>query len=85
MNELIVNSSPQNWQILQQHDGFANLSFSGEVYCKEKDKRVCIRVCSEKTYQDVITPLYIKPSDDKWSVEFSLPIGGPYTITVFYG
>ena len=83
MNELIINKSPQNWQILQQHGGFAKVSLSGETYCNEKDSWVCIRVCSEKTYQDVIVPLYIKPVDNKWSAEFSLPAGGPYTITVF--
>lgn len=83
MNELIINKSPQNWQILQQHGGFAKVSLSGETYCNEKDSRVCIRVCNEKTYQDVIVPLYIKPVDNKWSAEFSLPAGGLYTITVF--
>lgn len=83
MNELIINKSPQNWQILQQHDGFAKVSLSGETYCNEKDSRVCIRVCNEKTYQDVIVPLYIKPVDNKWSAEFSLHAGGLYTITVF--
>lgn len=83
MTKFIVNKMPQNWQILQQYNGVANVCISGEAYSDIKDLTVCIRVCNENTYQDVILPIYIKPVNNLWSAEFTLPVGGPYTITAY--
>lgn len=83
MTKLIIAQSPQNWQIIQQKDGFAKITLSGEAFCDENDFKVCIRVLNEKTNQDVVVPVFVKPLENKWSTEVSVPCGGPYTLTVF--
>lgn len=83
MTKLIISQSPQNWQNIQQKDGFAKITLLGEAFCEEKDFKVCVRVLSEKTNQDVIVPVFVKPLENKWSTEVSVPCGGPYTLTVF--
>ncbi len=85
----MIEKGPQNWQVLQQKNGYAAFSLSGSVILEEdtlsyEDGRVCVRAIHEDTNLRVGPPIKIKPENGKWECEMTLPAGGPYRIETYY-
>lgn len=85
MYGVVIETGPQNWQVLQQKEGYADLMLSGRIeaeeeICAAEDTIVAIRVTDENTNTRVTAPVYVKPVDCKWQTRIQLPAGGPYRI-----
>ena len=68
MYGVIIEQGPQNWQILQQEDGVAEVGLSGCVIVEAcdlecEDAVVILRVLDENTNARVTTPVFVKPVD----------------------
>lgn len=89
MYGVIIEQGPQNWQILQQEDGVAEVGLSGCVIVEAcdlecEDAVVILRVLDENTNARVTTPVFVKPVDGKWSAKLVIPAGGPYRIESYF-
>lgn len=89
MYGVIIEQGPQNWQILQQKDGFARVQLSGSVLVESwdlecEDAVVILRVLDENTNARVTAPVLVKPIDGKWSARLEIPAGGPYRIESYF-
>ncbi len=89
MYGVIIEKGPQNWQVLQQKNGYASVALSGRVELDEdtlsyEDGRVYVRAIHEDTNLRVGSPIKIKPKNGKWECEMTLPVGGPYRIETYY-
>lgn len=85
MYGVIIEKGPQNWQVLQQKDGYAYLELSGRIeaedeICDAADTLVAIRVTDENTAARVIAPVYATLVNRKWQARIQIPVGGPYRI-----
>ncbi len=86
---VIIEKGPQNWQVLQQKDGFATVPLSGCVMLDEEtlsysDGCVIVRAIDEETNLRIGQPAKVKPEDGKWECTLTLPAGGPYRIETYY-
>ena len=89
MYGVIIEQGPQNWQILQQKNGFAQAQLSGSVLVESwdlacEDAVVILRVLDENTNARVTAPVLVKPIDGKWSATLEIPAGGPYRIESYF-
>ena len=89
MYGVIIESGPQNWQILQQKDGFAEVQLSGSVRVEPwdlacEDAVVILRVLDENTSTRVTAPVFVKPVEGKWLAKLTIPAGGPYRIESYF-
>ncbi len=80
-----ITQGPQNWQIIQQENGYADIHLEGNVCLRETDRRdnlrVVIHIYHEELRHDVINPVYIYPENNLWSADIRVPAGGNYTIS----
>lgn len=88
MYGVIIEEGPQNWQILQQKDGYASVALSGRVEVEEdvlahEDAAVIVRVVDENTNARIIEPIYIKPKNQRWETEATIPVGGLYRLETY--
>lgn len=84
-----ILKGPQNWQVLQQKNSSAKVFLSGKVVLDEdtlsySDGKVFVRAIEEETNLRVIAPIKIKPVNNLWECEITLPVGGPYRIETYY-
>lgn len=84
----VIEKGPQNWQILQQENGFATVTLAGSVVVEDEiaateDPVVVIRVTDENTNARVAGPFIAKPRNWKWEAEIQIPAGGPYKIETY--
>ncbi len=89
MYGVIIENGPQNWQILQQKNGYAHCVLSGRVELDEDtlsypDGRVYVRVIHEETNLRITEPVIVKPENMEWECQLVLPAGGPYRIETYY-
>ena len=89
MYGVIIEQGPQNWQILQQKDGFARVQLNGSVLVEPwdlacEDAVVILRVLDENNNARVTAPVLVKPIDGKWSARLEIPAGGPYRIESYF-
>lgn len=89
MYGVIIEQGPQNWQVLQQKDGFAQVRLSGSVLVESWDLEsadavVILRVLDENTNARITAPVFAKPVNGKWTAELAIPAGGPYRIETYF-
>lgn len=89
MYGVIIEKGPQNWQIIQQKNGFAEIELSGRVEIEEEllgcdNKAVLIKAFDENTNGRIVPPVFAEIKDKKWSGSITLPAGGPYTLEVVF-
>ena len=89
MYGVIIERGPQDWQILQQKDGFAEVHLSGSVHIESWDLEaadavIILRVLDENTNARVTAPVFARPVDGKWSARLVIPAGGPYRIESYF-
>ncbi len=79
----IIEYGPQNWEIVQQRNGFAEVFLSGRWIYDESDgsEKVMIRVLSESDRKTVLpfTPCEMLDGN-QWQTTLRIPAGGPYII-----
>lgn len=87
MTGVIIEEGPQNWQILQQENGFAEVWLAGAVNAREPawldTFRVVIRIQDERNGTDVVPPAFLRPINGRWHICIKIPAGGLYTISAF--
>lgn len=88
MYGVILEKGPQNWQILQQKNGYAAVKLSGRIEAEEdisafEDAVVSIRVTDENTNARITEPCYVRPVNNRWQAEIKIPAGGPYRIETY--
>ena len=88
MYGVIIEKGPKNWQILQQKDGYANVSLAGTVSVEEevlshKDVMVGVRAVDENTNARITESCFTNLEDSCWKAELRLPAGGPYRIETY--
>jgi len=88
MYGVIIEKGPQNWQILQQRNGYATVVLSGKVCVEETvlldaTSRVVISVVDENTNTRIIEPYFVALHKEHWCAEIRIPVGGPYTIQTY--
>lgn len=79
----VINSGPQNWQVLQQQDGYAAVQLGGKYFlCQEHENAVVsVRAVEEDTLQPIAQWRHTNQlTGGIWNAEFLLPVGGPYRI-----
>lgn len=89
MYGVIIEQGPQNWQILQQKYGFAEVELSGSVIVEAcdlecEDAVVILRVLDENTNARIIKPVLAKPVSGRWTAKLIIPAGGPYRIESYF-
>lgn len=81
---VIIEEGPQDWQILQQREGYARVRLAGRVEVPdvgaERRPLVMLRAVDETDGTRVTAPVCVPPVDHRWEAELRLPAGGPYTI-----
>lgn len=85
MYGVIIEKGPQNWQVLQQCNGYAEAALSGRVEVEAEvlacaDAAVVLRVTDENTNARITEPLFVTPRGGKWCAKLRIPAGGPYKI-----
>ena len=84
MYGVIIEEGPQDWQIIQQRDGFARIRLAGRVEVPDvgadQQPLVMLRTVDEADGTRVIPPVFVPPAGGRWEAELRLPAGGPYTI-----
>lgn len=88
MYGVIIEQGPQNWQVLQQKEGFATAALSGRIEVEPDvlafaDAAVILRVTDENTNARVTAPVFTKPLGGRWAAEIRIPAGGPYRIETY--
>ena len=87
MNGVAIEKGPQNWQILQQKDGFADVSLAGTIEIleeiMEKSPRVVVQLLDENSGANMIPPVITEIINGRWQTSFLAPLGGLYTIRTF--
>lgn len=88
MYGVIIEKGPQNWQVLQQEDGFATTALAGRIEVEEDvlafaDAVVMLRVTDENTGARITAPVFAKPQGGRWAAELRIPAGGPYRIETY--
>lgn len=83
-----ILQGPQNWQIVQQTNGYARIELSGNIRLDETmrrdDLRIAVHVYDENTRNDVLPPVYVRPDgDDRWTARLDVPAGGMYSIATY--
>ena len=71
MYGVIIEEGPENWQIIQQKDGFAEVSVSGRIEVESdvsdfEDKLVILRVVDENTNSRITEPVFCKLENNKF-------------------
>ena len=89
MNGIIITKGPQNWRILQQKDGYADVKLEGVISLENTvfeypDWHIIIRVVDEISNARILSPIKIKPDSEAWSASFRIPTGGPYRIETLF-
>ncbi len=80
----------QDWQILQQKDGFANITLWGNYVApangdKLVNGKVVCAVIDEATSKALLEPTYAEVVDGNWKATIlNVPAGGPYTLKTWY-
>lgn len=82
---VIIETGPQDWQILQQENGFADIYLSGNLYINQSlngSERILARVLDENTGILVGAPAVTTlNSEKKWELTLkNIPAGGLYRI-----
>lgn len=83
-----IDKGPKNWQILQQHDGFATVDLEGhiefepEVY-ERGNLQVYVRITDENSGARVTDLVVADLKDDKWTASIRIPAGGPYRLETY--
>ena len=84
MPRVLIEEGPQNYQILQQKNGFAEINLKGTVEIpKEADgmsPRIIITLLDENSGTNMVPPVIAKHDKGHWQASFSAPVGGPYTL-----
>lgn len=84
MNGVIIEKGPSNWQILQQKDGFAEITLSGRAASEGEDCQISIHVYDENDRTDVISPVYVSlDARGRWNAKLKVPAGGMYSIATY--
>ncbi len=88
MYGVIIEKGPQDWQILQQKEGYAECRLSGQVCVEDEvsafaDKKVGVRVVDETTNARITEPLFVSIEQGKWQVKLRIPAGGPYRLETY--
>lgn len=88
MYGVIIEKGPQNWQILQQKDGYAKVELAGRVEVEQEvsayeDVAVIVRVTDENTNARITEANYIRPKGNRWKTEVIIPTGGPYRVETY--
>ncbi len=88
MYGVIIEKGPENWQILQQENGYANVTLSGRVEVEDDvlafdDKVVIVRAVDENTNSRITEPQLCKIKNKKWEITFKIPAGGLYRIETY--
>ncbi len=89
MYGVIIEKGPQNWQVLQQQNGWAEVPLGGRLHLEadvlaHADGRVVVRCIDENNGLRVTAPVMVKPQSDQWEAVIRLPVGGPYRIEAYY-
>lgn len=86
--QVIITSGPQDYQILQQENGCANVHTEGKIAevseeFKADNVSVWVLVTYENTGSFALKPIFSKVGKDlTWCADFTLKTGGPYRISV---
>lgn len=85
MYGVILETAPQDWQILQQVQGYAEVTLAGRIEAEEEvlahaDLMVAVRVVEENNNRRVIPPVMVKPEGNRWSAVLRIPAGGLYRL-----
>ncbi len=84
MYGVIIEKGPQDWQIIQQTDGFASVMLQGRVEIEEpvlsQQGSVVVRAVDEENGTRVAPPVFCPIEDGHWQARLCLPAGGPYRI-----
>lgn len=85
MYGVIIEEGPENWQIFQQKDGFAEVSVSGRIEVESdvsdfEDKLVILRVVDENTNSRITEPVFCELENNKFNGMLRIPAGGLYRI-----
>ena len=91
MYGVILEKRPQDWQIIQQHNGYAKLKLAGrvDIYDNEwemsNDHRVFVRILDEETETRLFSPIMIPVTkeENQWEAEIDLPAGGLYRVETY--
>lgn len=89
MNAVIITKGPQNWQILQQKNGYAEIELEGVISLDSNlfeypDWHIIIRVVDEISNARILPPIKVRPEDNFWCAKFNIPTGGPYRIETLF-
>lgn len=79
---VIMNNGPQNWEVIQQNNGYAKIQLEGECNAPVGCIDLITKVFDETTDESVTEWINVKVSENKWAVEIEIPVGGPYRIEV---
>lgn len=77
---VLLTEAPQNWQVLPQRDGFAVLSFKGQIRAEDVSGKLHYRVVAENTGKTVIPWTPAVRRGTIFSAKTHLPVGGPYRL-----
>ena len=78
----LIREGVHDWQIFQQHDGYAEIKVNGTWNAKSECKKPCVYVClkNEDTGEPVIWWKSAQMDGEQWSITLHAPLGGLYQI-----
>lgn len=85
MYGVIMEKAPQDWQILQQVKGYAEVTLAGRIEAEEEvlaheDLMVAVYAVEENSNIKVTPPVMVKPEKNRWSAVLRIPSGGLYRL-----
>ena len=80
-----IDKGPQNWQIIQQENGFGEIELEGHIEFEQNvydrgNMRVYVRIVDENSGCRVTDLCIADLKDDKWKAKIKVPAGGPYRL-----
>lgn len=88
---VILDKRPQDWEIIQQEEGFGKLKLAGHVNLYDNDWEMCndhrvfVRILDEETETRLFAPVQVPVTKDNtnWEVEIDVPAGGLYRVETY--
>lgn len=80
--DFTVEKSVQNWEVVQQSDGFADIDLWGTFKEDENNQELILRVFDEFTDEPMTEWENIPVIDNQWKTKIELQTGGPYRLEI---